>query len=187
MNQHKTKKHFSRSQKKQYRNPLCIRLHSSDGNFTRVHPRRLCWWYIHRQPDSCCLPGVINKTNSRSQNVMQNKQSILFEHTFSWNEKCSFSSVPYPGSKPICDIGTSRGTRASGTPSIGTTLLNVTSFPTCSLKYHTNKQLQYLCFLIGVDSTLWSTPSKAYVDHIQVKVDITAPQSRTGIVELPYL
>jgi hypothetical protein len=51
----------------------------------------------------------------------------------------------------------------------------------------TQTKLQYLCFLIGVDSTLWSTPSIAYVDHIQVKVDIIAPQSRTGIRELLYL
>lgn len=45
----------------------------------------------------------------------------------------------YPGRRFIRETGTSRGTRASGTPKIETTRRSVTDFPTTNLSWNTSQ------------------------------------------------
>lgn len=94
------------------------------------------------------------KTNNRNINthtpnsVCKNNKILNEEWSFDFcynTKRINFFSLAwhtYPGSKPILEDGDSIGTRASGTPRIGTTRRMVTSFPACNL--HSNDVILFI-------------------------------------------
>lgn len=88
-------------------------------------------------------------TSTHTPNSVCKNNKILNEEwsfDFCYNTKridfFSFAWHTYPGSKPILEDGDSIGTRASGTPRIGTTRRMVTSFPACNL--HSNDVILFI-------------------------------------------
>ena len=137
---------------------LCIGSHGCDANLSNVQARRLCSWNIHRHPDSWSLSATFKSKceNEQSQHqhthtpnsVCKNNKMLNEEWSFDFcynTKRINFFSLAwhtYPGSKPILEDGDSIGTRASGTPRIGTTRRMVTSFPACNL--HSNYVIMFI-------------------------------------------